>query len=74
MHFAPPVIKATVNTGSDAALNLRESASSDSAILCELANGTVVEIISEDGEWANVRFESYTGYVMCRYIFTDTEE
>lgn len=73
-NFAPETIEAVVCTGSDASLNMRVSPSSEAEVICELENGSVVSIISDDGEWAQIEYSGNTGYVMRRYILADGEE
>ena len=64
----PVVLTGVVNTGSDAKLNMRDSASSDGTVLCELENGTELIINAEGEEWHMVCYGDTYGYVMSAYI------
>lgn len=62
-----PVAKyVSVNPGSH--LNLRKNASTTSAVLGKLANGTEVTVYSEVGGWAKVKANGKEGYVSTRYL------
>lgn len=71
-NFAPAVITAIVNTGSDASLNLRAEPTSEGEVLCELENGAELVVVSAEGEWAHVEYEGLNGYVMSAYILTNS--
>ena len=71
--FAPAVITATVNTFSDASLNLRSEPSSEGEVLCSIENGTKIVVLSAEGEWTNVEYNGVTGYVMSAYIQIDSD-
>lgn len=75
---APEIVYAVVDTGSDAQLKLRTMPSPDGDVLCMLDNGSMLTVIQDDGEWAQVEYDMYSGYVMSRYILytdiADTEE
>ena len=58
----------TVDTGSDALLNLRASPASDGKVLRQLENGTVLEVISDMGDWMYVKADDVTGYVMAAFV------
>ena len=68
---APKFVTAYVNTGSDVTLNMRKEPSSEGEILCELANGCELDVYEDDGEWAQVEFGTYSGYVMSKFISYD---
>ncbi len=71
---APEMILGVVNTGSDAKLNLRDMASSEGSVICELENGTELIIAAEGEEWHMVQYGDVYGYVMSAYIeIVDTE-
>lgn len=53
---------------SGGSLNLRASASSGGTILGSLANGTSLEILGYQGDWARVRFGSRVGYVSLSFL------
>lgn len=52
-------------------LNLRKEASTDSGIVEKLNEDDEVEIISDEGEWYNVKHNSNTGYVKKEYVIIE---
>lgn len=65
---APEIAYAVVDTGSDAQLKLRAMPSSDGDVLCMLDNLSLLTVVQDDGEWAQVEYGMYSGYVMSQYI------
>ena len=60
---------ATVNTASDSVtLNLRESPTTDSAVLAELPNGTEAKVTSRSGDWSLVSINGQQGYLLNQYL------
>lgn len=55
----------TVNTQE---LNMREGASTSKNVIKQLAKGTEVNILSEEGEWYQISVNNITGYVNKKYI------
>lgn len=55
----------TVNTQD---LNIREGASTSKNVIKQLAKGTEVNILSEEGEWYQISVNNITGYVNKKYI------
>lgn len=55
----------TVNTKD---LNMREGASTSKNVIKQLAKGTEVNILSEEGEWYQISVNNITGYVNKKYI------
>ncbi len=55
----------TVNASS---LNLRASASTDSAVLTQIPNGTSVQVSATSAGWAKVTYSGMTGYVSLDYL------
>lgn len=51
-------------------LNVRESASAESAILAKMPNHAACEIVETDGEWAHIISGNVEGYVSCDYLLT----
>jgi len=49
-------------------LNVRRSASSSSAVIGSLKNGTKVTILSTSGSWYQIKTDSLTGYAHKNYI------
>jgi len=65
----------TVTTPDNATLRLRSEASTESAILKKLANGSVVEVLSSlDGGWYQVTYDGTTGYVSAEYLTVNDDE
>lgn len=58
---------------SDGHLNVRESASTDSAIVGKMNNNAACEILSIDGEFANIKSGDITGYIKTEYLLTGDE-
>ena len=59
----------TVNTGSDdVRLNLRATPDSNGDVLTQVPNGTDLRVLSNDGEWTQVGYEEYIGYLMNQYL------
>ncbi len=54
------------------ALNLRETASLDAKVLGQYPTGTLVEIVEKGDEWHKVNVGGKTGYMMAKYLNTDT--
>lgn len=52
------------------ALRLRAAPSTDAATITYLSSGEAVQILQEMGEWYQVDYEGYTGYVYGAYITT----
>lgn len=55
----------TVNTQE---LNMRDGASTSKNVIKQLAKGTEVNILSEEGEWYQISVNNITGYVNKKYI------
>ena len=55
----------TVNTQDS---NMREGASTSKNVIKQLAKGTEVNILSEEGEWYQISVNNITGYVNKKYI------
>jgi len=60
--------------GTDNGLIVRQSASENSARLTLLKDGELVEIISKNGEWYNIKTGSTLGFVYEKYINVVEEE
>lgn len=58
-------VTGTVNTQD---LNMREGASTSKNVIKQLAKGTEVNILSEEGEWYQISVNNITGYVNKKYI------
>ena len=49
-------------------LNLREEATTESDIIALLSEGDECEVVREDGDWYEVKYGDYTGYVSKEYV------
>ena len=49
-------------------LNVRTAASKDAECIGSVANGTEVEVLGYEGDWAKVNVNGMTGYVMSSYL------
>ena len=49
-------------------LNLREEASTSSNILTKMPSDATFEILSENGDWYQIKYQDYTGYVSKQYV------
>ena len=55
-------------------LNLRKAPNTNSQILAQIPNGTSVNIIKLEGNWANVNYYGSTGYLSLDYLKVMTGE
>ena len=62
------LVNATTVEVTTETLNLREEASTDSDIVALISEGEECEVISEEGDWYEVRYGDYTGYVSKEYV------
>lgn len=60
-------IKSVKLSDPSSTLNLRNSPWTG-RVLCQIPNGSNVEILSANGRWYKVKFESYVGYIHADYI------
>lgn len=49
-------------------LNLRESASTSSNLLVKMPGDASFEILKDEGDWYQVKYQNYTGYVNKDYV------
>ena len=50
------------------ALRVRESATTESAILALIPNGTTVDLLGEEGDWYITSYNGYQGYISKEYV------
>ena len=50
------------------ALRVRESATTESAILTLIPNGTTVELLAEEGDWYLTNYSGFMGYISKEYV------
>lgn len=55
-------LKVTADT-----LNLREKASTSANILASISKGETCELLKEEGDWYQVKYKNYTGYISKEY-------
>ena len=60
-----------VATSTTGGLNIREEASTDSAVLAQMADGEEVTVIEELGDWVMVDVDGEEGYVFAEYVDID---
>lgn len=53
---------------SGGSLNLREEKSVNSTRLTSIPNNTRIAVISNENEWCKIVYNSYTGYVLTKYL------
>lgn len=68
MTMIATVAWATTGTVNTKDLNMREGASTSKNVIKQLAKGTEVNILSEEGEWYQISVNNITGYVNKKYI------
>ena len=72
LTLVTPALAASGTVQADGGLRLREGASTSSAILSVLPNGSQVEVLaSADNGWYQVSYQSLTGYVSGEYLAVD---
>ena len=64
----PPGNQAKVTAPSGKNVNLRKSASKNSAIVLKINLGETVTIIGEENDWYKVTYNSTTGYIMKEFL------
>ena len=64
-----PAVEAASQTGkTNCKVILRKSANKDSSALQTLPAGETVQILSTTGDWLQVRYGEYKGYLMAKYV------
>lgn len=62
------ITKATTVEITTETLNLREAASTDSNIVAQISQGQECEVLGEEGDWYQVQYGDYTGYISKEYV------
>lgn len=57
-----------VNTPNGGPLNLRQTPSTLSTLLCTIPNGTKLEVEEANTEWYSTTYNSKSGYIMKKYL------
>ena len=52
-------------------LNLREKATTESDIIALLSEGEEYEVVGEEGDWYEIQYKDYTGFVSKEYVQLD---
>ncbi|MBQ6502502.1 MAG: SH3 domain-containing protein [Flexilinea sp.] len=64
MQGQPPMNLAVVETDDETAISMLSEADSSADVLTSVENGTIVEILEENGDYTKVRIKGTTGYVL----------
>ena len=67
-------IVGNVPEGNRQDVNFRTRPSTNATLIDRIKCGETVEVLSEDGEWAKVRWHGYTGYIMEKFLIYDEPE
>jgi uncharacterized protein YgiM (DUF1202 family) len=67
----PPITPNATIVTNGSGLNLRADASTDSAILISIPNGTRVEVLTHGAIWSRVQAGAWTGYMYSEYLKFD---
>ena len=63
-----------VPAGNRQDVNFRAKPNTDARLIDRIKVGDRVEVLSENGTWAKVKWHGYTGYIMCKFlIYEETE-
>ena len=49
-------------------LNVRKKPSTDAKVVGQLKNGKKIKIISEDGDWYQIKTSKFSGWVSAKYV------
>lgn len=61
--------KLIVTADAGSTVNLRQSASTSSAVITKIKIGTEVELIEKVTEnWCKIKYDKYEGYMMAKYL------
>lgn len=55
-------------SGTDGTLNMRKGAGTSYAVLTTIPEGTPVQVVKTSGNWSQVTYKGYTGYVSAKYL------
>lgn len=62
-------MKVTISGGNpDKPINLRSSSTTQSKIITEIPQGSVADLIREDGAWDKIQYLSFEGYVKSEFV------
>lgn len=60
-----------VDPGKRQDVNFRTRPNTNAVLIDRIKCGDTVEVLSEDGEWAKIRWHGQTGYIMCKFLIYD---
>ena len=66
---AATTVRVTADT-----LNIRRGPSTDTQIIAMLSKGVECEVIGEEGDWYQVQYQNYKGYVSKEYVEVTSQE
>ena len=49
-------------------LNMRTAPEKKAALIMQIPNGTVVDVIDDAAGWSKIQYHGFTGYVMSEYL------
>lgn len=49
-------------------LNMRKDASKGSGLIMQIPNGACVEVLDNQGDWCQIKYKGWIGYVMTQYL------
>lgn len=55
-------------SGTDGTLNMRKGTGTSYAVLTTIPEGTPVQVVKTSGNWSQVTYKGYTGYVSAKYL------
>lgn len=64
-------IVGNVESGKRQDVNFRTRPNTNAALIDRIKCGETVEVLSEDGTWAKVKWHGYTGYIMSKFLIYD---
>ena len=65
---------AIVHADSGRTVNLRAGMSTSSALVTAVPVGSTVDVYEDLGDWASVAYQSYTGYMMRKFLIKDAAD
>lgn len=65
---------ATVKVGKNSTLNFRQKASLKADLVGRIPDGALVEVLTSEGEWAQIRYDGKVGFVLLKFLqFSSTD-
>ena len=60
--------QAVVHSSNGGSVNMRAKPSTSASLICRVPNGSTVDVIGQDGEWSNIRYNGKTGWMMSKFL------